>query len=143
MPSVLQDWVEKLSWKKQTVLLVALRAPDTLTTQRIRQIVVWLRAVILCDADPTTGFMDRALQQGLPSLDHIDREFERLSLHAAHHIILSMQVIGNEHPAEHIATTARKFYENAVDAQHLNSELRGQYEERMADNIDRIEIGTN
>lgn len=143
MNFVLQDWLGEISWKKQTVLLGAIRSPDDVHTLKIKQVVIWLRAVILKDADPMTGFMHGALRQGLPLFEHMDREFERLPLHAAHHIILAMQVVMSEHPQREISLEAQKFYHDAVEAQHLNPEGTGQYEQRMADNPDRAEVGTS
>lgn len=139
---VLQDWVCGLSWKKQTVLLGALRAPDVLTTLEIKRITVWIRCNVLNNADPMTGFMHAALE-GLPLFEHIDREFERLPLHCAHHIILAMQVIWNEHPDQEIVSAAGKFYGDAIDAQHLNRETRNQYEDRYRDRPNRVAEGTS
>lgn len=140
---VLQDWLEPLSWKKQTVLLGAIRSPDNIHTLKIKQVVVWLRAVVLRDADPMTGFMHGALREGLPLFESMDREFERLPLHAAHHLILAMQIVMNEHPDPDTASQARKFYTDAVEAQHLSPEPRGQYEQRMTDNASRVEEGVS
>ena len=140
--SVLQEWVQQLSWKKQTVLIGANRAPDVLTTLKLKQVTIWLRSKVLNNADPMTGFMHGALL-GLPLLEHLDREFERLPLHSAHHIMLAMQVIGQEGPNEEARADAWKFYTDCVRAQHLNPETRGQYDERYGDNSDRIEVGTS
>lgn len=140
MSAVLQDWVCDLSWKKQTVLLVSLRSPDTLTTLAFKKITIWLRTKVLNNADPQTGFMHGNLQT-LPLFEHMDREFERLPLHTAHHIMLACEVIGFEHPDPDIRSTAWKFYSDSVDAQHLNPETRDQYESRYADNADRIGAG--
>jgi hypothetical protein len=149
--SVLQPWVESLSLKKQTVLIGVIRAPDTVFTLNLKRVTVWQRAVILIDADPMTGFMHKALCD-LPLFEQIDREFERLPLHAAHHILLGMQVIAyewalaqdksNSHGPDY-GSMARKFYDDAVRAQHLHPEPRAEYEARMTDNPVRIESGTS
>lgn len=141
MPSVLQDWVQELSLKKQTVLLGAIRAPDTLHTLKLKQVVVWIRSHVLENADPMTGFMHGALQE-LPLLEQIDRDFERLPLHAAHHLMLAMEVIGYELSGPDGAQ-AWDFYTDCVKAQHLNPEPRGQYEARYADNTQRVATGTS
>jgi hypothetical protein len=139
---VLQDWVLGLSWKKQTVLLGCIRSPDTVSTLDLKRVTVWQRRLVLRNADPMTGFMHGALQ-GLPLFEQIDREFERLPLHAAHHILLAMQVIGYEHPAVEVRTTAWQFYNNAVVAEHLNVESKSQYDARYRDNPNRIEGSTS
>jgi hypothetical protein len=121
-------------------MLGAIRAPDNIHTLKIKQVTVWIRNHLLNNVDPMTGFMHGALGE-LPLFEHMDREFERLPLHAAHHIILAMQVIAFEHPDEIVARNAEKFYRDAVDAQHLNPETREQYEARYQDSPDRIEVG--
>lgn len=142
MTCVLQDWVIGLSLKKQTVMLGAIRSPDTIFTLNLKKVTVWQRAAILRDADPMTGFMHAALRQ-LPLFEQLDREFERLPLHAAHHILLAMEVIGFEHPDREISTTAWSFYADAIEAQHLNVENRMQYEARYTDNPARTEVGVS
>jgi len=117
--SVLKAWVCSLSWKKQTVLIGAIRSPDTLTPLKLKQATIWIRQHIL------------------------DREFERLPLHAAHHILLAFEVIGFEHPDTDVARTAMKFYLDGVDAQHLNPETKDQYESRYMDASERVKLGTS
>jgi hypothetical protein len=95
--SVLQDWVSSLSLKKQTVMLGAIRSCDTVSTLKIKQVTTWIRTKLLRNADPMTGFMHAALDD-LPLFEQIDREFERLPLHFAHHLILALQVIGYRTP---------------------------------------------
>lgn len=142
MGSVLQEWTEFLSLKKQTVLLGAIRSPDTIFTLKLKQVTVWIRTQVLRNADPMTGFMHAALQE-LPLFEQIDREFERMPLHAAHHILLAMQVLGIEHPDQSVRTTARGWYHDAVKSQHLNPETDEEYQSRMTDNLLRIEEGTS
>jgi hypothetical protein len=137
MSAVQQDWVQELSWKKQTVMFAAFRSPDTLNTLAFKKITIWLRIHILQNADPQTGFMHANLST-LPLFEHVDREFERLPLHTAHHIMLAMEVIGFEHPDAAVRMTAWKFYADSVDAQHLNPETRDQYESRYEDNVHRV-----
>ena len=143
MTSVLQDWVCGLTYKKQTVLLGAIRSPDTLHTLKLKSVTVWIRQHILRNADPMTGFMHGGFGDSLPLFEQLDRDFERLPLHAAHHIMLAMQVIGTEHPDARIAYAALGFYRDAVNAQHLNPEMDDQYQSRYTDNVERMESGTS
>ena len=135
--SVIQEWLTNLSWKKQTTVLGAIRSPDTLTTLNLKKLTTWIRCHALENADPMTGFM-RSELQSLPLFEQMDREFERLPLHAAHHILLAFQIIGTEHPKKEIRENAWKFYSDAVYAQHLNQETREQYESRYEDKSERI-----
>jgi hypothetical protein len=123
-------------------MLGAIRSPDSLTTLKIKAITTWIRTKVLNNADPMTGFMHSNLTT-LPLFEHIDREYERLPLHTAHHVMLAMEVIGFEHPDKDIRETAWKFYSDSVDAQHLNPETRDQYESRYQDNVARLETGTS
>lgn len=141
MPSVLQDWVQGISFKKQTVMIGAIRCPDVVHPLSLKRITVWIRNTVLRNADPLSGFMHGALSGELPLLETVDREFERLHLHTAHHIMLAMEVIGFEHPESEVRDNAWKFYSDCVRAQHLNPETRGQYESRYTDRTDRVEVG--
>jgi|PlaIllAssembly_1097288.scaffolds.fasta_scaffold27568_6 hypothetical protein len=140
MGVLIQDWLSNLSIKKQTVAIGAIRSPDTVFSLKLKQVTVWIRKHLLNNADPMTGFMHAALAE-LPLFEQIDREFERLPLHAAHHIMLAMEVIGFDHPDPEISLTAMRFYSDAVRAQHLNPETRDQYEARYKDNPLRVEMG--
>jgi hypothetical protein len=132
MSSVLQEWVNDLSMKKQTVMLGALRTPDTLISLQFREVIVWLRTRVLQNADSESGFM-HAGEEKLPNFKSIEREFEQLPLQAARHILLAMQVIAQEHPNTEVGGVAWKFYTDGVQAQHLNVEGQDQYEARYAD----------
>ena len=132
--AVLQAWVCGLSWKKQTVLLGAIRSPDVPFSVDFKSVTTWLRSNILENADPVTAFMRTPL---LPRFDHVEREFERLPLHSAHHILLAMQVIAFEHPNKLVCYTAEEWCRTAILYQHLNPETRMQYEARYTDAPDR------
>jgi hypothetical protein len=128
--------------KKQTVAIGAIRSPDTIFTLKLKQVTIWIRNHLLINADPMTGFMHAALLE-LPLFEQIDREFERMPLHAAHHIMLAMEVIGFDHPNKDTSMSAMRFYQDAVRAQHLNPETRDQYEARYTDNVRRVAMGVS
>lgn len=125
---VLLDWVLGLSWKKQTVLMEMLRAPDYPISPEVKQIITFIRASILHDADSSTAFM---LDAKLPSFSKIEKVFERLPQHCTHHILMTLQVIAYDHPSSAISYPALEFYRNAVYASHLNIETGEEYNERM------------
>ena len=132
--AVLQEWVCSLSWKKQTVLLGAIRSPDVPFSVDFKSVTTWIRAHVLENADPVTAFMRSPL---LPRFDHVEREFERLPLHSAHHILLAMQVIAFEYPNDLTQYVAEEWSRTAILYQHLNPETRDQYEARYTDAPDR------
>lgn len=125
---VLQEWVQALSWKKQTVLMECIRAPDVPASKELRMIFRYFRSVILKDADPTSDFMKGAF---LPQYDVIMREFERLPLHCAHHVLMALEVIGYDHPDENKQSECWMFYCDAVKEQHFEIEGRVKYNSRM------------
>jgi hypothetical protein len=126
--AVLQEWVCTLSWKKQTVLIGAIRAPDLPISTRFKQVCTWLRSQILENADPTTGFMRDAL---LPGHDgEIAKEFERLPLHCGHHLLLAMQVLSIDHPDKETRIKAWGWFARSLSLQHVNPETLDQYEAR-------------
>ena len=126
--AVLQEWVCTLSWKKQTVLIGAIRAPDLPISPRFKQVCTWTRSQILENADPTTGFMRDAV---LPAHGgEIEKEFERLPLHCGHHILLAMQVICFDHPNSMTRWEAGKWFAASLSLQHVNPETRDQYQAR-------------
>lgn len=125
---VLQEWILGLSWKKQTVLMECIRAPDSKISLRFKQITTFIRSVVLKNADPTTDFM---LNAELPEYAGIVREFERLPLHMSHHIFMTLEVIGYDHPDEEIRRISFEFYQDGVHSQHLNIETKEEYENRM------------
>ncbi len=125
---VLQDWVLKLNFKKQTVLMECIRAPDTPISLHFKQITTFMRAMILKNADTTTDFMKDA---ELPDYASVEREFERLPQHCGHHILMTLEVIGYDHPDSEIRLKAFEFYQDGVHSQHLNVEAEDEYETRM------------
>jgi len=126
--SVIQSWLSKLAWKKQTVALECLRAPDVPIGDTMRGLFRFIRAIVLNDADPSSQFMD---PDGLPLYYVVHREFERLPLHCAHHILQSLLVIAIDHPDMGVKIAAGKFYDDAANALHLNPETAAQYEIRL------------
>jgi hypothetical protein len=125
---VLQDWVLQTSYKKQTVLVECIRAPDVFISPKFKQVTTFIRSVVLKNADPTTDFMKDA---ELPMYAEVEKEFERLPLHSAHHILMTLQVIGREHSNSEVKVESLRFYADAVHAQHLNQESTKEYEMRM------------
>ena len=105
-----------------------IRAPDTIISLRLKQITTFIRSVVLKNADPTTDFM---LDAELPGYAEIVREFERLPLHMAHHILMTLEVIGYDHPNDEIRKISWEFYQDAIHSQHLNVETKEEYEKRM------------
>ncbi len=125
---MLKEWVLGMSFKKQTVLMECIRAPDNYISPRFKQITTFIRAGVLKNADTTTDFMKDA---ELPDYAGIEREFERLPLHMAHHILMTLEVMAYGHPDQEIRKMCWQFYEDSVHSQHLNIETKEEYEKRL------------
>lgn len=91
---VQKEWMFSLSWKEQTVLLTSLRGPDGLASEGIRDIVRWIRYMVLNDADSSSGYM-------IPKM----RDNWRMGVdlgppHFIEHLVICLKVIERRHPDE-------------------------------------------
>lgn len=120
--SVVQEWLEAASYKQQTVVLCALRGCDGLLKEDpSKQLVRWLRSVVLKTANPKAGpraFMTAEeidIERWLNGLDHYPVHW---ILHLAH----ACQVISYHHPVNAVKSKARRLYEGIVAAFHMEPE---------------------
>ena len=90
MSCVLQEWVCKLPWKQQSVLLSGLRGPDTSHCPHTKTVTRWMRNVTQNNADPSHSYMqlDR-----LPTFEELEKELEYCSVHYVHHLTQALKVI--------------------------------------------------
>lgn len=128
---VLRDWMGDLPWKMQSVILSALRGPDTQYSPNLKKVVRWMRVTTQNNADPSHSYMQ---QEPLPSLDDIEKEVVFSNLHYVTHLLHAIEIIGYKHPDKGVAKTAREYYEGiAREFFHLNPETESQLEERLKD----------
>lgn len=127
---VLQDWMGNLPWKQQSVILSALRGPDTHRPNSIKDITRWLRRITQFDADPSTNYIGKATH---PDLLKIKEDLEFCTVHYFCHLLHTLEIIGYKHPFQEIRHQANHYYEGLVNSLHLNPESREQLEERLAD----------
>lgn len=105
--SVLQPWVEKLSWKEQTGLISAVRGIDDTEANGyddLKKITKMLRYLILNNADNKTEFMTDKIMEAdyLKSVLNIEASYVKNSKytegHWYAHILLAIKIIMNKHP---------------------------------------------
>jgi hypothetical protein len=132
--SVLQDWVIELSLKKQTVLIETTRAPDILQSEKILQLKRFLRMMILKNADKASDFMN--VIPILPKYEELKREFESMSVHSFHHLLMTIEILGYEHPSPNIKSMCNRFYVDGVCSLHHNPETYQQMNERLKDYLE-------
>lgn len=128
---VLQDWMGRLSWKQQSVIISSLRGADTGYCPQIKKINKWMRGITQNNADISSQYMQ---EEKLPILENIEKEFEFCSVHYAIHFLQGLEIIGYNHPNDEISNMAKNYYYNLVEkVLHLNPETKEQLEERLED----------
>lgn len=146
MSSVLQPWVEKLSFMKQSVLIAGVRGPDGIQKDHIAKVLLrWFRRCIMYSAfegnivtnpyqdgggsfmGPCTMDLEEAVDQYLRSVDELPHHFQLHFMHGA-------EIIGYDHPDEQIRKWWHKIYCRIVRDAHLNIETKEQMDYRLADN---------
>lgn len=157
--SVLQEWVQELSFMKQSVLLTAVRGPDGLHKNHVAKLLLrWYRRCILYDAFsgtvPVPQVEGNARLELDPYVRHNGGSFtgpcwkgiddavkEYLSCvdEVPHHFHLHFmhggEIIGYEHPVSDIAEWWRNsFYMKLVKDMHLNPETKEEMDRRLGDN---------
>jgi hypothetical protein len=159
MPSVLQNWVqENLTFMQQSVLLAAIRGPDTLKKDHVsKKLCRWLRRCVLVAAFEKKAFtnpyelgggsftgpsckiaqsldwpeqMHNILNEYIRTLDEVPHHFQLHFLHAA-------EILGYCYPEP----TTRKWWEEAYQKlcfdMHLMPEDYDQMYYRLGDNEEK------
>lgn len=152
MPSVLQPWVQDLTFMQQSVLITGCRGPDTLHKDHIAKVLCrWLRRCFLYSAfegkimdgpydggggsftDPCVfpsadkPDIDAALTEYLRSVDEVPHHFH---LHLMH----SAEILGYRHPNPKTRAWWHKAYLRMVNDMHLLREPQEMMDARLGDN---------
>lgn len=146
--SVLQGWVQELSFMQQSVLLTGIRAPDTLRKNHPAKLLMrWYRRCILvcafdrvvhltpdepCGGKFTGPITDiHALAESyLTDVDEIPHHFHLHLLHGA-------EILCYKHPRDTVAAFWSTFYVRGVNDMHLRTETMQEMDTRLSD--DEIE----
>lgn len=126
--SVTLVWVQKLSFKAQSVLFSGLRGTDTHHTPNLKALVRWLRPVTQSNADYSTDYMR---EEPFPVWDDVKKELEFVTVHYYAHLMHAIQIVAYHHPEELIRLKAFSFYINMAEHLHLNQESREQMGARL------------
>jgi hypothetical protein len=132
--SVLQDWLaDRCSWKEQTVVLCALRGPDTGSAPELKAWTRWLRQVALRNADPAHPFMVTSL----PELPSAIRPvlIDMLSVHYLSHLMHALEVVAYRHPDPEIHHYAQKAYVALCAFLHVTPENYDEMRQRLRDKV--------
>lgn len=155
---VIQEWVSKLTFMQQSVLLTAIRGPDGLKKDHVSKLLIrWLRRCILYSAfesrlagkpfafsDPATPGGGSFTGPSVPLgedwqtamnavvddyLSHLDEVPHHFQLHFMH----AAEIIGYCHPAEAIGNWWCGLYRRLAADMHLNPETVEQMMKRLGD----------
>lgn len=150
--SVLQVWVQQLTFMQQSVLITAVRGPDGLHKNHVsKQLLRWFRRCILYSAfesarrrrpstlddpaapgggsftGPVTGMtLDAAVEAYLQSLDEVPHHFQLHFMHAA-------EIVGYKHPTPTVRTWWLALYLQLVNNMHLEPESEAAMDKRLGD----------
>ena len=148
MGSVLQPWVEELTFMQQSVLITAVRGPDGIKKNHVSKVLCrWLRRCILYCAFEHQIFtnpykvgggsftgpcpdryenMDGVVDDYLGHVDELPHHFQLHLMHAA-------EIIGYCHPDYDISQWWQKFYTRLVKDAHLHVETKEEMMKRLGD----------
>ena len=147
--SVLQDWVCRLPFMQQSVLIAAVRGPDTIRKDHpVKVLCRWLRRSFLisafdgralldpyeagggsftgpCKNDQVEG-IDHALDLYLRSIDELPHHFQLHFMHAA-------EILGYKHEDPGVRDWWRHCYLKIVNDAHLRPEPEEVMDKRLGD----------
>jgi hypothetical protein len=147
--NVMQEWVESLTLMQQTVLITAVRGPDTLPKfHPAKYLLRWFRRCILYSAfdrcvlsdprDPRGGSFTGPIESS--SLDDLAsgylRSLDEIPLHFHMHLLHASEILGYKHPDPGIRKWWNSFYRAAVRDLHLTPEPEEDLDKRLGDNLE-------
>lgn len=148
MPSVLNDWVQDLTYMQQSVLISAVRNSDgTPKFHKQKPLIRWYRRCVLKSAfdgvqlwsptSPGGGSFTGPTHDIEEALDHFIDSRDEMSLHYYCHSMHAFQILGYKFPEE---IYARPFwyraYERMAHAMHLWPESEADMDKRLGDGED-------
>jgi hypothetical protein len=155
MPSVLQPWVNDLSFMMQSVLTSAIRGPDGMPKYTpAKMLLRWYRRCVMIDAfsgdiitSPLTdngasftgpsvmgcghfGFWEPRMKE---VLDGYMQSMDQLPYHYINHFRHACEILGYKHPDDAIRAWWLHLYQRQVRELHLYPESEEQLNHRLGD----------
>lgn len=138
MPSMYQEWVQKLSNKAQACLASANRGPDGEKRQDVMKTLIRGIRFTTQVAEPEGskasqkgGYKYFELEQLRPALEEGVPDIARYTFHFLQHLYEAIEVIAYEHPIEMIRQEFFFAYAMIAREMHLNIESEEQYRNRV------------
>lgn len=136
MSSVLQEWVQALTWKMQSVLIAAMRGPDDVKSVEIKKLSRWLRITCQENADPSHTFMEGGMEPDVDSQALFD-ELEYRSWHYFSHLLYALEIVAYRGPDRSARAFAFHWYLSIVhDVMHLELERADRMDKRLQDKVE-------
>lgn len=146
--NVVQSWVESLTLMQQSVLITAVRGPDTLPKYHVSKYLLrWYRRCLLLSAfdrcvlkdphDPRGGTFLGPVEAN--SLDEIASRYleavDEVPLHFHLHLVHASEILGYKHPDPAIRQWWYNFYVAAARDMHLHPEPERELDRRLGDDL--------
>jgi hypothetical protein len=150
MTSVLQPWVQELSFMQQSVLICAIRGEDgKFKNDPSKPIVRYMRRCILLSAFDGKALWGTHEEGGGsftgPLPDGVDFNQactwfldarDSMHLHYYMHVTHAVEILGYKHPDRLLSSRWHYFYARLVNALHLRGELEADMDLRLSDQRD-------
>ena len=132
--SVIHDWLNTLTFKQQTVVLVALRGFDGVGKgDPSKPLIKALRATVLRNANPDAkDFMHVDLSWGQVQ-DFLEDNSHSYPLHWVMHFAHAAEIIGYKHPEASVRTWWIHLYWEVCKILHVTPENEEQLDCRLCD----------
>lgn len=161
--SVVQEWVQRLSFMQQSVLLTAIRGPDGLEKNHVSKLLIrWLRRCVVYsafeskEAEKPTAFNDPVQPGGGsftgPSISHREvsaagswqtamnnvltnylETLDGVPHHFQLHFMHAAEIIGYKHPDKTIQDWWGRTYSTLANDMHLDPEPESGMDRRLGD----------
>lgn len=167
MASVLQPWVNDLTFMQQTVLLTAVRGPDGVPKYGpTKMLLRWYRRCILLSAmdhavlytpyEHGGGSFTGPSFDATPGSDWLEpmhdivgeylRELDAIPHHFQLHLLHAVEIVGYKHPGDAIRPFWALTYARLVHDMHLWPETEEQLDRRLGDDrgqwLERNDVAT-
>lgn len=137
--SVLHDFVHRLPFQQQAVLLTAMRGPDENNKYNAAKAITrYLRGAVIKPAGDWNGKNNNDFMWGeLNEFKHFAKAFwadhDEYPHHFIMHLIHSAQIVGYKHPNGIVRERFDRFYLDACSAFHMNPESMEEMDNRLND----------
>jgi hypothetical protein len=149
MPSVLQNWVQDLTFMQQSVLLTAIRGCDGITKYHPSKFVLrWLRRCVMYSAftqniindpylDDGGNFTGKIPRDKFPTIEALFKCYldnvDEIAHHFHMHLVHAAEILGYKHPDKSIKADWLCFYLDCCRDLHMSPESRQQMDLRLGD----------